>query len=78
LERYERLTDGVIEYGQDDPRAECIGLLAQRVDLVGLAVSGDCVEALSPRWIVLALRGAQLEDQVAHDTSTGAPEVAEA
>jgi hypothetical protein len=58
-------------------RAECIGLLAERVDLIGLAVAGNGFEAIPPRRVVLALWRAELEHKVAHDISTGVPDAAE-
>jgi hypothetical protein len=78
LKRQEGLADRVVEDGENCSRAERIGLLTERMDLVGLVESGNGFEALPPRHIVLALRGTELEDKMVHDTSTGAPDAAEA
>ena len=54
-----------------------MGLLAERVHLVGTSKARDRLEPLLPRAVEAALRGAELEDQV-HAASTGWPEAAEA
>ena len=53
----------------------------ERVELVGTRVARDRVEAVPPRGIVPALRGAELQDEGRRGSghaSTGAPAAAEA
>ena len=77
LEGDQRLADRVVEDGEDRPDAERMGLLAERVHLVGTSKARDRLEPLLPRAVEAALRGPELEDQV-HAVSTGWPDAAEA
>jgi hypothetical protein len=75
LVRDQRLADGVVEDRQDRARAERVGLLADRVHLVGPREARHGREALLPRAVEAALGRPQLEDEV-HATSTGVPPAA--
>src|SRR5262249_1802365 len=77
LEREQSLPDRIVQDGDDRPHAERVGLLAERMNLVGTSQSRDGLEPLSPRAVEAALRRAELQEQV-HAASTGWPEAAEA
>src|SRR5439155_1313442 len=81
LDAEERLADRRIAHRQHGARAERVGLLAERVDLVGTREPSDGAEALGPRGVVPARRGPELQHELRaarRHASTGVPAAAEA
>ena len=81
LEGDEGLANRGVDDGEHGAGAERVGLLAERVDLVGAGEPGDGRHPLGPRGVVSALRGPELQHElplVRRHASTGVPAAAEA